>query len=104
MFTKLLITGWYIYVHVYVVKMHLKQISSYHLFISFHSTPTDIRFLIYNCFFLYLFMPPAQVDLYTQTHPYGSSSRKEFDPSLGPHDAFLMVDRYIFVQVIEMQN
>ena len=49
-------------------------------------------------------MPPAQVDLYTQTHPYGSSSRKEFDPLLGSHDAFLMVDRYIFVQVIEMQN
>ena len=61
-----------------------------------------IHLLIYDCCFVSC--SAAQVDLYTITYPYGSSNKNEFDPSLGSHDAFLMVDRYIFVQVIERQN
>ena len=41
----------------------------------------------------------AEVHLYTQVHPYDDNTKAEFDPDLGRHDAFLMVDRYIFVQV-----
>ena len=39
------------------------------------------------------------VHLYTQRAPYGTAQGTEFDPSIGKHDGFLIVDRYIFIQV-----
>ena len=41
----------------------------------------------------------AEVQLYIQRSPYTTSTVTEFDPNLGKHDAFLIVDRYIFAQV-----
>ena len=39
------------------------------------------------------------VNLYTQRHPYISSTAKEFDPNLGRHDDFYLIGPYIFAQV-----
>ena len=39
------------------------------------------------------------VSLYTQHHPYGSSTRNVFDPNLGRHDDFAVVGPYIFAAV-----
>ena len=39
------------------------------------------------------------VQLYTQRAPYGTAQMTEFDPSIGKHDDFLIVDRYMFLQV-----
>ena len=39
------------------------------------------------------------VNLYTQHHPYGSSTASVFDPNLGRHDYFAVVGPYIFAQV-----
>ena len=38
------------------------------------------------------------VSLMVTHYPFGSSSTREFDSNLGLHDAFLIVDKYIFVQ------
>ena len=48
---------------------------------------------------MYMYIYIAEVHLYTQIYPYDDTTKVEFDPDLGHHDAFLMVDRYIFVQV-----
>lgn len=38
------------------------------------------------------------VSLYTQHDPYTSATLKEFDPSLGRHDDFLLLGPYIYAQ------
>ena len=35
-----------------------------------------------------------------QRSPYTAATRTEFDPQFGVHDDFLMIDRYIFAQVL----
>ncbi len=64
-------------------------------------TGSWVNLLLYFQSIYYNHCPPllAQVDLYTQRYPYDDTTRQEFDPSLGPHDAFIIVDRYIFAQV-----
>ena len=39
--------------------------------------------------------------LYTQHHPYGTATAREFDPNLGRHDDFALIGPYIFAQVCE---
>ena len=36
--------------------------------------------------------------LYSQRAPYSDVTRREFDPSLGRHDDFLLLGPYIFAQ------
>jgi len=44
------------------------------------------------------------VGLYTQHHPYGRATTREFDPNLGRHDDFALVGPYIFAQKTDPPN
>ena len=51
--------------------------------------------------------PPEQnytVSLLTQRAPFSSATKHEFDPTLGKHDDFLLLGRYIFAQKTDLQG
>ena len=47
----------------------------------------------------YLTLGDIDVSLFVSRYPFGKASSRVFDNNLGLHDAFLIDDRYIFVQV-----
>jgi len=48
-----------------------------------------------------LLLDDVDVSLFVSHYPFEEASRRVFDSNLGMHDAFLIDDRYIFVQVGE---
>ena len=52
--------------------------------------------IIYSASYLYII---DEISLFTQRFPYTEQTKGVFDPSLGPHQGYILVDRYIFVQV-----
>ena len=72
--------------------LHNSRIAKYHIA---HPYMACVHFYL----FIILSEIGSDVSLMISQYPYGPSSSRVFDPTLGLHDAFLVVDNYIFVQV-----